>query len=722
MKQKKNKGLLIAIVIVLIIILILLGIIAYLYFFTDMFKSNEQLFSKYASQIVSEKDGFITDNLKQYFEKQKNNPYENTGDMKFNVSIPNTDSNLDYTNNFSITFSGKSDIPNSKIEESIDFNYSDELKIPVTYKSTGNYKGIQSDIIGKNNVVIRMSSNSSSLQNAKQEYSNDVSGENNTQNNTNTSSQEETNTENSTQNTNDINVTENTNNANESENTNKIASDESNVAVEKIRQNVVELSETKIIIEDIMHVYNTYSGAITKQIQDNNITKVEENGLVGYKLILSNEQYKNMIIEILNTLKGDSTTLNKLNKYIALGKKSAEIKEKDIDNWIEEISNNNIIGNENAEITLYQLNGQLTRILFTQGNNKIDVSKSGNQAEITYTISLEMHVGDPEETKFNLSLKYTGLNNLENVNEIYELSMEAPKGDTNNSQGNNSQEIMSVSDEKEIVQTMIADIQSDKLLNGDDSSIISDTDIENILSTGDNENYSNMKLEKEDDKTFKITFINSNDEFIINNEGKITKEPEGENQNTNSEKTDNINYKCTFNNSIKFVSNVEIEELTEENSVILNDRDETYVNDLVDAIKQRIENKDNSFMQELGGTKSDSPFEYITLPIYMISGGTSASEVNQEEAMEFNSKFELYQSTNSKGATVKGLLTVIQNNNEIEQNNKIEEINVDGEEYEVTEQNISFLKSEINVDDDYKIEFEKDGDTGLIYRAVINKK
>ena len=68
------------------------------------------------------------------------------------------------------------------------------------------------------------------------------------------------------------------------------------------------------------------------------------------------------------------------------------------------------------------------------------------------------------------------------------------------------------------------------------------------------------------------------------------------------------------------------------------------------------------------------------------------------------------------------LLTTIQNNNETQSNNQIEEINFDGEEYEVTEQNITYLKSTINVEDAYRVEFERDIDTGLIYRAVINKR
>ncbi len=156
-------------------------------------------------------------------------------------------------------------------------------------------------------------------------------------------------------------------------------------------------------------------------------------------------------------------------------------------------------------------------------------------------------------------------------------------------------------------------------------------------------------------------------------------------------------------------------------------------------------------MEELGASEEQNPIKYI-IPTYILSQNENGQNTNQEEVNTFNAKFELYQSTNSKGATVKGLLTTIQNNNEIEGNNKIEEVNlngeefevteqnitlmkssinveddykiefVNGEEFEVTEQNITLMKSSINVEDDYKIEFEKDSNTGLIYRAVVNKK
>ena len=53
---------------------------------------------------------------------------------------------------------------------------------------------------------------------------------------------------------------------------------------------------------------------------------------------------------------------------------------------------------------------------------------------------------------------------------------------------------------------------------------------------------------------------------------------------------------------------------------------------------------------------------------------------------------------------------------------KIEEINFNGEEYEVNQQNIAALKDEVVAENYYRVEFEKDPNSGRIYRAVINQK
>ena len=71
MKQKKNKGLIITIAILLIVILILVGIIAYLYFFTDIFRTNKELFFKYTAQTLQSENGFIENSVSDYFLKNK---------------------------------------------------------------------------------------------------------------------------------------------------------------------------------------------------------------------------------------------------------------------------------------------------------------------------------------------------------------------------------------------------------------------------------------------------------------------------------------------------------------------------------------------------------------------------------------------------------------------------------------------------------------------------
>ena len=67
MEQKKSKKLLIVIVVLLILILLTIGGIAFTYFATAAFKTNKELFIKYASSLLDEETGLIDTNLKQYY-------------------------------------------------------------------------------------------------------------------------------------------------------------------------------------------------------------------------------------------------------------------------------------------------------------------------------------------------------------------------------------------------------------------------------------------------------------------------------------------------------------------------------------------------------------------------------------------------------------------------------------------------------------------------------
>ena len=649
MKQKKNKGLRITIVILLIIILLLVGGIAYLYFFTDMFKSNKQLFFKYTSQIVQSENGFIDNQLVQYFQKKNSTSYENNGEITFEVAIPNIEDDLELANNFNITFTGKEDPTNSKSEKEISLNYSDSVKFPLTYRKTNTITGIQTQYIGSSFVSVRNDEELSGLE--------------------------------------DIN-------------------------------NLLKLQNLEFSNEEVRNLKTTYFDNILNRLDDSKFSTLTEGNLTGYRLTLTGEELKNTLVQILNALKADTNTTHKLNEILQGVGINSEIDEDSIDDLIESINDSE--WNQDIEMTVYASGGNLSKVLIEIAGNTLTMNKEGNNQDMTYTISLNTTEQDVSAV---VTAKYSGLNS-DNVTETYELTLEGMYGETEIlQQAREAQDTVAISSEKENIQLLITTVKTNKIAAGEDSSQISDTDVEEELSSGENEAYADMRLEKETDTTFNITFVSTGDRFVIDNTGEIIEEPEEETTNgtsTNTSENTVTHNKYSITNNVQFKDSVEIEDLTEENAVILNDQDNEYVTNLMNAIQERIVEVNKVQMEELGVSENENPMQYLIPTLFATNQVTA--EIDEQAVNAFNAKFELYQSTNTKGATVKGLLTTIQNNNETEGNNKIEEINMDGEEYEVTEQNITLLKSSINVDDAYRVEFEKDINTGLIYRAVINKR
>lgn len=546
MKQKKSKNLQIIIIIILMIILLLVGLIAYLYFFTDMFKSNKQLFFKYTSQIVQNEDGFLGNQLRQYFQKKNSTSYENSGEMTFEVSIPNMEDDLELANNFNITYTGKEDPNNSKSEKEININYSDSVNIPLTYRKNNNIIGIQTQYIGSSFVAVKNDEEISGLK--------------------------------------DIN-------------------------------NLLKLQNLQFSNEEIQNLKTTYFDNILNMVDGSKFSTLTEGNLTGYKLILTGEEFKNGLIQMLNALKTDTNTMYKLNDILQGVGMDILLDEDSIDDIIESVNDLEI--NDNIEMTVYATGGNLCRVDIGMAGNTLTINKEGNDQEVTYTMSLN---ATEQDISAIFTAKYSGLNS-DNVTERYELTLEGAYEEDNGVE-----------------------------------------QAENVTSHN----------------------------------------------------------KYSLTNNVQFKDGVEIEDLTEENAVILNGKDKEYVTNLVNAIQQRIVEVNQVKMEELGVSEDENPIQYL-IPAFL-QANQASTEIDEQAVNTFNAKFELYQSTNTKGATVKGLLTTIQNNNETEGNNKIEEINFDGEEYEVTEQNITFLKSSINVDDAYRVEFEKDSNTGLIYRAVINKR
>ena len=220
---------------------------------------------------------------------------------------------------------------------------------------------------------------------------------------------------------------------------------------------------------------------------------------------------------------------------------------------------------------------------------------------------------------------------------------------------------------------------------------------------------------------------------------------------------ENFEYAYKLDNEINFTDSFTVEDFNNENSWILTNYDNNSVKNFLTQVGERIESINKEQMTKLGLKDNENPIIYLnpfslTLSMNMKSSMEKSQESNEKERKQieeqeellryyekqfssnyanesdaeniekFNNKFEVYQGTNLSAQTVKGLLTTIGLNNEDDENNKIKEINFEGQEYEASEQNITFVKSDIDMSKNYRVEFEKDQDTGIIYRVIINAR
>ena len=122
-----KKRYLIMLIIAIVLVLCIGAGFAFVYFFTDTFKSNKTLFFKYISQNTQIMNFINDDDIKAYSDKQKQTPYTSEGTIKTNVTFPDS-SEAQIANalqNCNISFNGKVDNTNKYFRETIKANYSD---------------------------------------------------------------------------------------------------------------------------------------------------------------------------------------------------------------------------------------------------------------------------------------------------------------------------------------------------------------------------------------------------------------------------------------------------------------------------------------------------------------------------------------------------------------------------------------------------------------------
>ena len=120
-----NKKLIKGLIITLVILLIIGGALAYVYFGTDLLKTDAELFAKYGGRTTSALGQFLeSGNTKTYYQKKQNQNYENDTKLNVNLNIGNDNSQYETI----LALKGAVDHDNKKAEQNIDLNYSNSQK------------------------------------------------------------------------------------------------------------------------------------------------------------------------------------------------------------------------------------------------------------------------------------------------------------------------------------------------------------------------------------------------------------------------------------------------------------------------------------------------------------------------------------------------------------------------------------------------------------------
>lgn len=575
MNQKKSTKILLIFIIILSILILLAGG-AFAYFATDIFKSDKELFFKYITQLGDEKKGFFDKNLSQFFEKRGNVPFNNQGNLSVEISGNDID-DFKSLNDFNISFSGQVDRNNKNITQKINLNYSSDVKFPINFKQKDNNVGIQLPLVANKYIAADLSKNSES-NSSYQQYTRLIS------------------------------KTEN-------------------------------LFGMQISEDQLKNIIDKYKEVIYKELKDEYFSKIQESDFIGYKISLKNDDINNIVVKLLETLKDDQETLNKINEYLKTQNNSGKITENDINSQIKNIQNSsNYNDDETLEVIVYKNKNAVYKIEFRLDSTIISLEKNNYEYKLTYNYE--------GKNAIQFFINFDGLQSLQNIKEKLELKL--------------------LLDED-----FECTYKLDNEINFTDSFKVDDFDNENswMLTNYDNDSVQNFLKQVGD----KVTDINKEQ-----------------------------------------MSKLGLRE--DENPVM-------YLNPFALTLSMNIKSAMEK-TQESNEKDRKQMEEQEELLRYYEKQFTSnySNESNAENIEKFNKKFEVYQGTNLSAQTVKGLLTTIGLNNEDDENNKIKEINFEGQEYDASEQNITFVKSDIDMSKNYRVEFEKDQDTGIIYRVIINAR
>ena len=582
---------------VLIIVLIILmlaigGVFAYLYFATDTFRTDKQMFLKYA---LESKD-FIYNQLKDedldnYKSKLKNTPYENNGkiSISYDTESSNKTNEMKLAENSNIVISGKVDKTNKINLQNIKVNYPQSKSIDIDVLAQDDMYGFRINNILKNYIVIE--------NNNLQEWAKEL----------------------------------------------RLNEELIKLIPNKIDSNLID----SIISEDeVNQLVEKYSKLVINSLNDDMFSKTNRDNTTVYSLKINETQMNNIAKSVLETAKDDEVIWQVIRKIITsfsiyseeeVDNKIDELK-KELEEYINDYGEADTDGNYTTEDDIYENittdtskedkiyvynlfieDEELTRIESVNDDESqiINKNENGVSIEITrkdsfneeYVSALNIEKNKEEgkliyniEALYNsepfvsMSIGYRGLDTLNQVEEIavldYNLDLKSETGILKRAQEARQKNMSGA--EKDEIMLSINEILTQKIT---DKYTTNNTNVDTSITLNDlKQKFMNKNFEffENVDGTFKIISKDTNNEYNVASNGEV-ETTEAEIQ--ESVETEIPKRKVQYFNKNTFNDNLQINRIEDDEIWKMNGKDAKQIGNVFSNISKKMEDINKEQMQ-----------------------------------------------------------------------------------------------------------------------------
>lgn len=377
---KKKRMLVTSIIAIVIIFIIIIITCICLYMSTDLFKSNKELFEKYATNMFSNLNKLFDDeNMGEMKQILQNNKYEANSSTTVNYQDENKENSI---NNIKVDVKGK-------IEENQKYDYKD-----ISLKNKEDEKLYRIEYLRDNDKYgIRI--------NGIQQFATEKIEDDNKLKESTLIKELEINSE-----------------------------DGNEISILKLISKMnFENTEIKLTEEENITLQNKYVGILMKNVTEDKVSKKQNVSILvndekinanAYIVTLTKEQLNNIYIEMLNQLKQDDIIISKIEdieKIKSQYKTTTNEQEienlvreelkKELDEKIKEIQNSNI-GNDIRKITVFESNMKAIALQIETNEYTTIITTSNNENNVKYEY-LKQRTTEKENT---INLKLEKISNI----------------------------------------------------------------------------------------------------------------------------------------------------------------------------------------------------------------------------------------------------------------------------------------------------------------------